>query len=168
MKRLHVHVAVADLEQSLRFYSMLFGAEPAVRKPDYAKWMLDDPHVNFAISHRGEQPGLSHLGLQAENSAELEEIGTRLKAAEAVTLSEQDTTCCYAQSDKYWTEDPQGVRWESFHTHGETTIYGGHETESGAACCIPEHADGVAQTAKPSGKAACCDPKDAGRPGCCA
>jgi catechol 2,3-dioxygenase-like lactoylglutathione lyase family enzyme len=123
MKRLHVHVAVADLGQSISFYSTLFGAEPGVRKDDYAKWMLDDPRVNFAISQRGEQPGLSHLGLQAENAAELEEIGARLKAAGAVTLSEQNISCCYAQSDKYWAEDPQGVRWESFHTHGATITY---------------------------------------------
>jgi catechol 2,3-dioxygenase-like lactoylglutathione lyase family enzyme len=162
MKRLHVHVAVADLDQSIRFYATLFGTEPSVRKHDYAKWMLDDPRINFAISQRGERPGLSHLGLQAENRDELEEIGARLKSAEAVTLSETNTSCCYARSDKYWAEDPQGVRWESFHTHGESTVYGGHETEIGAACCIPAEGSRAAQSS------ACCNPQDAGKPGCCA
>jgi catechol 2,3-dioxygenase-like lactoylglutathione lyase family enzyme len=149
MKRLHVHVAVADLEQSLRFYSMLFGVEPAVHKPDYAKWMLDDPRVNFAISQRGEQPGLSHLGLQAENNAELEEISVRLKAADALGLREQNTICCYAQSDKYWAEDPQGVRWESFHTHGEATTYSAAEhtpAEAIGTCCGATSANSANKT----------------------
>jgi catechol 2,3-dioxygenase-like lactoylglutathione lyase family enzyme len=162
MKRLHVHVAVADLDQSIRFYATLFGVEPGVRKHDYAKWMLDDPRINFAISQRGERPGLSHLGLQAENREELEEIGARLKSAEAVTLSETDTSCCYARSDKYWAEDPQGVRWESFHTHGESTVYSDHGSGVGGACRIPETNTG---TAKPG---SCCNPQDEGGSGCCA
>lgn len=161
MKRLHVHVAVADLEQSIRFYATLFGTGPSVRKQDYAKWMLDDPRVNFAISQRGEQPGLSHLGVQAENSEELEAIGARLKAAEAVTLSEKNTSCCYAQSDKYWTEDPQGVRWESFLTHGESTVYGGREGGTSAACCVPAGGRNAAQSS------GCCDPHGAAQAGCC-
>ena len=167
MKRLHVHVAVADLDQSIRFYSPLFGTGPSVRKDDYAKWMLDDPRVNFAISKREPVPGINHLGIQAEDAAELEVIGERLKAAETVTLAERGTTCCYAHSDKYWAEDPQGIRWESFYTHGEATVYGGHETESGGACCTPEQAADAAQAASASGKTACCNPKEAGKAGCC-
>ena len=123
MKRFHVHVNVADLDASIGFYSTLFGSAPDVRKLDYAKWMLKDPRVNFAISQRDRAIGVDHLGLQAEDSAELEEIGARLLAAGKVTLAEQGTTCCYAHSDKYWAEDPQGVRWETFHTHGEATTY---------------------------------------------
>jgi hypothetical protein len=136
MKRFHVHVNVTDLDASIGFYSILFGTEPSVRKPDYAKWMLDDPRVNFAISQRDRAAGVDHLGLQADEGAELEEIGARLIAADKVALAEQGTTCCYAHSDKYWAEDPQGVRWESFQTHGEATTYSAppHE-QSGAACC---------------------------------
>ena len=164
MKRLHVHVAVADLGKSIQFYSTLFGTAPTVEKPDYAKWMLEDPRVNFAISQRGQIPGLSHLGIQAEDAAELEGIGERLMAAEAVAYAEHDTACCYARSDKYWAADPQGLRWESFYTHGETTVYGGHEKESDSACCTPEQA---AKAAQGSALAGCCNPADAGKPGCC-
>jgi hypothetical protein len=138
MKRFHVHVNVADLEASIGFYSTLFGSAPSVRKPDYAKWMLDDPRVNFAISQRDRATGVDHLGLQADDGAELEEIGARLIEADVVALAERGTTCCYAHSDKYWAEDPQGVRWETFHTHGEATTYSApdHQAEPGAgACC---------------------------------
>ena len=137
MKRFHVHVNVADLESSIGFYSTLFGSSPSMRKPDYAKWMLDDPRVNVAISQRERVTGVDHLGLQADDGAELEEIGARLAAADAVALAERDTTCCYAHSDKYWAEDPQGVRWESFHTHGEATTYSApdHHAEADAAAC---------------------------------
>jgi catechol 2,3-dioxygenase-like lactoylglutathione lyase family enzyme len=121
MKRFHVHVNVNDLDASIHFYSTLFGSAPTVHKPDYAKWMLEDPRVNFAISQRDRAAGVDHLGLQAEDGAELEAIGERLVAADAVALAEQGATCCYAHSDKYWAEDPQGVRWETFHTHGEAT-----------------------------------------------
>lgn len=123
MKRFHVHVNVSDLEASIGFYSILFGGGPSVRKPDYAKWMLDDPRVNFAISQRDRATGVDHLGLQSDEPQELEEIGKRLAAADAVAFAEKGTTCCYAHSDKYWAEDPQGVRWETFHTHGEATTY---------------------------------------------
>jgi catechol 2,3-dioxygenase-like lactoylglutathione lyase family enzyme len=137
MKRFHVHVNVDQLDQSIRFYTTLFGAAPSVLKPDYAKWMLDDPRINFAISQRGRKAGVDHLGLQADDTAELAAIGARLQAADAVALAEQGTTCCYAHSDKFWAEDPQGVRWESFHTHGEATTYTGAAGEGGAACCGP-------------------------------
>ena len=140
MKRFHVHVNVDQLDSSIRFYTTLFGAAPSVIKPDYAKWMLDDPRINFAISQRGRQPGVDHLGLQAEDAAELAAIGARLQAADAVALAEKGTTCCYAHSDKFWAEDPQGIRWESFHTHGEATSYTSYTSapdKTGAACCGP-------------------------------
>lgn len=125
MKRLHVHVAVKDLDQSLRFYSTLFAAEPAVVKADYAKWMLDDPRVNFAISVRdGEKSGIEHLGIQAESPAELAQVYGRLKAADRPVLDEGRTTCCYARSEKSWIADPDGTVWEAFFTDGEATVYG--------------------------------------------
>ena len=144
MKRLHVHVAVHDLQQSIRFYSALFAAEPAVKKDDYAKWMLEDPRVNFAISTRASKAGLDHLGIQAENAAELEDLGSRLAHADVAITAQKGASCCYAKSDKYWTIDPQGIAWESFHTLDSVPMYG-QETrpraievkESKAACCGP-------------------------------
>ena len=124
MKRMHFHVGVADLDQAVRFYATLFGAEPSLRKPDYAKWMLDDPRVNFAISARSASPGLDHVGIQAETADELADITARLKAADASILEQDATTCCYARSDKTWVNDPSGLRWETFYTHGEATTYG--------------------------------------------
>src|SRR6476661_712324 len=116
MKRLHVHVSVDDLAQSIRFYSTLFAAEPAVRKDDYAKWMLDDPRVNFAISTRAGQGGVNHLGFQVDSSAELDAMETQLLAADRKLVAEKNTDCCYARSDKYWVTDPAGIAWETFHT----------------------------------------------------
>jgi len=124
MKRLHVHVSVDDLAGSIRFYSALFGSEPTVAKPDYAKWMLDDPRVNFAISSRGGQAGVDHLGIEVETPEELKDVYGRLQQAERPVLEEGATTCCYAKSEKAWTSDPQGILWESFLTSGESTIYG--------------------------------------------
>jgi hypothetical protein len=125
MKRFHVHVTVEDLSQSVRFYSTLFAIEPTVLKPDYAKWMLEDPRVNFAISTgTGHSAGISHLGIQAEDEGELGEIYDRLAEAERPVLEEKATTCCYARSDKQWIADPQGVPWETFYTYGESTVYG--------------------------------------------
>ena len=141
MKRLHVHVAVEDLARSIGFYSTLFGAEPAVLKDDYAKWMLDDPRVNFAISDRARAPGVDHLGIQVETGPELAELAGRLKAAGEVTRDQVATTCCYAKGDKAWVNDPSGIRWETFHTFGEATAYGEDEpdvapaTQPAAACC---------------------------------
>ena len=143
MKRFHVHVAVHDLKQSIRFYSALFAAPPAVEKDDYAKWMLDDPRVNFAISTRGAKTGLDHLGMQAENGAELEEIGSRLAQADVSVLPQKGASCCYAKSDKYWTLDPQGIAWESFHTLDSVPVYGGDtrteapNSRTKAPCCAP-------------------------------
>lgn len=124
MKRLHVNLAVDDLGQSVRFYSGLFGTEPAVLEHDYAKWMLDDPRVNFAIATRGRRPGLDHLGIQVEDRAELDEVYGRLKASEGRTLEQGEVTCCYANSEKSWVFDPQGIAWEAFLTHGRSTTYG--------------------------------------------
>ena len=124
MKRMHVHVAVDDLKQSIGFYSALFAAEPAVIKTDYAKWMLDDPRVNFAISTRGRQPGLDHLGIQVESGDELKEIYARLHKAGGNIIEQGQTACCYAKSEKSWIDDPAGISWETFLTTGESTDYG--------------------------------------------
>ena len=140
MKRLHVHVGVHDLEQSIGFYSALFASAPSVKKDDYAKWMLDDPRVNFAISTCGgkKAAGLNHLGIQAENAAELEELATRLADAEISAAAQKGVSCCYAKSDKYWTLDPQGLAWESFHTLEDAQVFGEGtrpQAREAKACC---------------------------------
>ena len=124
MKRLHVGVGVSDLAASVRFYSELFGAAPTVEKADYAKWRLDDPRVNFSISSRGDASGVNHLGIEADDGAELDEIRTRLDAAEGPVLDVGKTTCCYARSRKAWIRDPDGVPWEAFHTFGQSETFG--------------------------------------------
>ena len=135
MKRFHVHVAVPNLQQSIAFYSAMFGAAPAVVKPDYAKWMLEDPRVNFAISQgAGRREGVNHLGFQAENGAELDEIHGRLQAADASIVAEKDVSCCYARSDKYWVKDPAGIAWESFHTLGTVPVYDAEAAAPAGAC----------------------------------
>jgi catechol 2,3-dioxygenase-like lactoylglutathione lyase family enzyme len=134
-------MAVADLEQSIQFYSTFFNTAPTVKKEDYAKWMLDDPRINFAISTRGKEPGLDHLGIQVEDPADLQEISLRLKAARQPILEQEQTTCCYAKADKAWVHDPQGVAWESFYTTGAATTYGEDaelQSQSKSACCAPE------------------------------
>jgi predicted enzyme related to lactoylglutathione lyase len=148
MKRLHVHVAVEDLPQSIGFYSALFDAQPAVVKTDYAKWMLDDPRVNFAISTRGRQPGLDHLGIQVEDADELQEVYARLHKAGGNVIEQGQTACCYAKSEKSWIDDPAGIAWETFLTTGESTTYGDGSGEREArvahekqgACCVPQGA----------------------------
>ena len=141
MKRLHVHVAVESIDESVKFYSVLFGGDPTVRKPDYAKWMLEDPRVNFAISARGRRPGVEHLGIQVENQGELAEVAGRLRTAQQRLFDEGATTCCYARSEKAWVRDPSGVSWETFHTTGESTTYGEAPANDPAAqstgCCAP-------------------------------
>ena len=143
MKRFHVHVGVHDLKQSIRFYSALFAAEPTVLKDDYAKWQLEDPRINFAISTAPGKTGIDHLGLQAENGAELEEIGSRLAQADVSVTPQKGASCCYAKSDKYWTIDPQGVAWESFHTLESAPVYGedrkARAEKRTGACCVPSH-----------------------------
>lgn len=166
MNRLHVHVNVTDLARSVRFYTTLFGAEPSVSKPDYAKWMLEDPRVNFAISKRGRATGLDHLGIQVESTTALQSIADRLRDAEISSLSEAGTTCCYAQSDKEWTIDPNGVRWETFHTFGASTEYGvaAAHAPMTVACCGPEADDGARcgpQTGDDGKLSSCCGPKAA-------
>ena len=135
MKRFHVHVAVPDLKQSIRFYSTMFGAEPAVVKDDYAKWMLEDPRVNFAISQRGGAAGINHLGFQVDEASELKEIHARLQAADSSVLEEKNVACCYARSDKYWVTDPAGVAWESFHSLGTVPFYNGTTKEATKGTC---------------------------------
>jgi len=142
MKRLHLHVSVPDLAQSIQFYATLFGAPPSVTKDDYAKWMLEDPRVNFAISARGGPAGIDHAGIQVEGADELGELATRLKAAGERTFDEAGATCCYAKSDKSWIRDPAGVRWETFFTFGEAVTYGEDSAsaaliaaEPASACC---------------------------------
>ena len=142
MKRFHVHVSVPDLDSSIRFYSTLFGTEPAVVKGDYAKWMLEDPRVNFAISQRGGKAGLNHLGLQTDSDEELEVLNGQLQQADLATHAEKETACCYARSNKYWVTDPTGIAWETFHTLGEVPTFNGEDetASAGAAapCCTPE------------------------------
>jgi len=154
MKRLHVHLAVTDLEQSVRFYSALFAAEPTLRQVDYAKWQLEDPRMNFAISTRGRAPGLDHLGIQVESDDELGELDARLAAAELPALAQPDAACCYASSNKHWTLDPQGVPWESFHTLAQIPVFGvdSRAAATRGACCAPT-SEAIAVTAPQRG---CC------------
>lgn len=142
MKRFHVHISVPDLAGSIRFYSTLFGTEPAVIKGDYAKWMLEDPRVNFAISQRGGKAGLNHLGLQAESDAELESLGAQLHRADLAVTAEKETACCYARSNKYWVTDPTGIAWETFHTLGSVPTFDGEVAgeKVQAGCCAPAKA----------------------------
>jgi catechol-2,3-dioxygenase len=142
MKRIHLHISVEDINKSIGFYNSLFGVPPTVTKPDYAKWMLDDPYVNFAISQRGATPGLDHIGIQVESDRELSEIKARLEAAELSLLTEEGTTCCYAKSDKHWVQDPSGIAWETYRTLESAPTFSGQKsaeanTETSAACCVP-------------------------------
>lgn len=152
MKRFHVHVSVDDLDANVRFYSAMFGAPPAILKPDYAKWMLDDPRVNFAISSRGVKAGVDHLGVQVESASELTALREQAAAAKFAGFDHANAECCYARSDKYWTTDPQGIPWETFHTLGSIPIYGKTESTDGLACCASTPA--VDAQAEKSG--ACC------------
>jgi len=159
MKRFHVHVSVADLSASIRFYSELFGSNPTIEKPDYAKWMLDDPRVNFAISTRGKEPGLDHLGIQVESKDELGDVYARLRRAGGTIIEQGETTCCYAKSEKSWIDDPAGISWETFFTTGESTHYGDGTGERGAriahekVCCEPQ----TALQSVPQAGSACCE-----------
>jgi catechol 2,3-dioxygenase-like lactoylglutathione lyase family enzyme len=144
MKRFHVHVSVEDLQANIRFYSSIFGAQPVVTKEDYAKWMIDDPRINFAISTRGHSTGVNHLGIQVDSDAELKAMKVNLIAAQAPVLEQQEASCCYAKSDKYWVTDPQGVAWETYHSLGGVPVFGEdsgtHPANDGkktAACCMP-------------------------------
>lgn len=146
MKNFHIHVGVKNLEESIRFYSTLFGQQPIKQKEDYAKWMLSDPKLNFAISTRSDEVGVNHLGIQVETPVELEEIKTRLTKADLRIYDEGETTCCYAKSDKTWVSDPSGVAWEAYQNMGDAEIYSEPKEESKGACCVPT----------PSAKKSCC------------
>lgn len=138
MKRFHIHVGVKDLEKSIKFYSVLFGQQPAKRKPDYAKWMLDDPRLNFAISTRTETAGVDHLGIQVEQESELEEITERLKKADLGVYDEGEATCCYAKSSKAWVSDPAGVPWEAYRTMADAEVFSEKaEVQDEGSCCGP-------------------------------
>ena len=155
MKRLHLHVSVPDLSRPISFYETLFGAAPTVVKPDYAKWLLEDPHVNFAISTRAKK-GLDHLGIQVDDERELTEVRERLNANEVTLTDEGETVCCYAKSDKTWVQDPVGVAWETYRTMEDAEIYGKNPVMSESACCTPET----------KGTLNCCEPSQA-TAGCC-
>lgn len=163
MKRFHVHVHVDDLAKSVGFYSQLFATDPARLEGDYAKWMLDDPPVNFAISTRGSQPGIDHLGIQTDDPAELASMKARAEDAEMKMLDEGTTTCCYARSEKHWVTDPQGIAWEHFHTLENIPVF--HETDDvvvgDSACCAPSASLVVETAAEP---VACCPPATRGKP----
>lgn len=153
MKRLHVHIAVDDLEKSIGFYSTLFGAKPTKQKTDYAKWMLDDPRVNFAISSRGAKAGIDHLGIQVEAAEELEGLRERMKKADLGLFDEGETTCCYAESDKSWVKDPSGIAWEAYHTMADAELFNKASGESTSACCAPKEVKPAASCAPKTG---CC------------
>lgn len=159
MKRLHISLAVEDLSESVRFYTALFRAEPTVLKADYAKWMLEDPRLNFALVSRGRTVGVDHLGFQVESEAELEALRAQMASTDQATVVQKGTVCCYARSDKYWTSDPQGLAWELFHTHGPALVYGDETDLNGrvgkAACCQPESA----AVSDAAGQAVCCVPR---------
>jgi len=140
MKRLHIHISIEDLSESIKFYSQLFGKEPTKRKSDYAKWMLDDPKVNFAISARGSAPGIDHLGIQVENTNELDEVRERLEKADLQTFAEGETVCCYAKSDKTWVEDPSGIAWETYRTMEDAETFN-EDRPAENACCKPSNLD---------------------------
>jgi hypothetical protein len=165
MKRLHVHVSVDNLNNSIKFYSGMFGVEPTVVKPDYAKWMLEDPRVNFAISHRGAEIGLNHLGIQVESSNELGEMQYRLAGLQPNVEKDEGVACCYAKSDKYWVTDPSGIAWETFHTLDTIPVFGESKKSSPGAepCCIPQ------SVAKSKTDTPCCVPATSAKQGssCC-
>ena len=168
MKRFHLHVSVSDLDESIRFYSTLFAAEPTVQQFDYAKWMLDDPRINFAISTRRQPVGVNHLGLQVDTGEELRGMHAQLQAADAQLIQENEQPCCYARSDKYWVTDPTGIAWETFHTLGNIPVYGEDTAVfNHGAAIVP------VQSENAGGKTACCVPagkieSKPDRPDCCA
>ena len=169
MKRFHVHAHVQDLAASIRFYSRLFGAEPTRVEADYAKWMLDDPRINFAISTRGGAPGIDHLGIQTDTAEELAELKARAAAADMALADEGETTCCYARSEKHWVTDPQGIAWEHFHTLGNIPVFSeqgaapavAQDAPQASACCAPATPSsrgkpiGIAVNAAPGGSSCC-------------
>jgi lactoylglutathione lyase len=159
MKRFHVHAHVEDLSQSIAFYSKMFGAEPTRIESDYAKWMLEDPRINFAISTRGGKPGVDHLGIQTDTEEELVELKARAQAADMALLDEGETTCCYARSDKYWVTDPQGIAWEQFHTLGNVPVFSEKTpsaTGQSSACCAGDAPRGKPVAIPVKASSSCC------------
>lgn len=165
MKRIHIHIAVEKMLESKNFYQILFGVSPSIEREDYVKWEINNPALNFAISKRGQQPGINHLGIQVESDEELAEISGRFKKAEHTFSEQKGASCCYAHSNKHWSFDPSGVAWESFHTIGNLTIFGSDTTNEdaneGGACCIPIN------NGKGNDKAACCIPNENDVGNCC-
>jgi hypothetical protein len=166
MKRFHVHLHVDNLDQSVGFYSKLFAAAPTRVETDYAKWMLDDPRINFAISTRGSKPGVDHLGFQTDDEQNLLVLKARAEAADMAFLDEGETTCCYARSDKHWVTDPQGIAWEHFHTLGDIPVFNeakktdANKAATTSACCSPADS----QVAPAEAAASCCAPQSRGKP----
>ena len=159
MKRFHVHAHVEDLPRSIAFYSKMFGAEPTRVEGDYAKWMLEDPRLNFAISTRGGQPGVDHLGIQTDTEDELAELKARAQAADMALLDEGETTCCYARSDKYWITDPQGIAWEQFHTLADIPVFSEQKPAAVAepsACCAAAAPSGKPVAIPVKASSSCC------------
>ena len=156
MKRFHIHIGVENLDESIRFYSGLFGAQPVKTKPDYAKWLLDDPRVNFAISTHAKKKGLDHLGIQVDEEGELTELRERLKTADMAVLDEGETICCYARSEKSWIQDPTGIPWEAYRTMEDAQLFSGQLDQAESACCTPET----------KGEPDCCEPSEK-TAGCC-
>ncbi len=151
MKRLHVHVSVESIEEAVKFYTTMFGAEPVKQKADYAKWLLDDPSVNFAISAKGQKPGFDHFGIQVDEESELAEVRKRIGKAELKTFDEGKTTCCYAEADKTWVKDPAGLPWEAYQFMGDAEIFQEAKAEEKSACCAPKETT----SAEPK-KTGCC------------
>ena len=156
MKRFHLHIGVDNLDASIQFYRALFGAPPIKTKPDYAKWLLDDPRVNFAISTRAKMTGVDHLGIQVEEERELTELRERLRKSEMDLTDEGETVCCYARSDKSWVQDPSGIAWETYRTMEEAQVFSGNRAGPEGACCTPET----------KGQPGCCEPSEK-TVGCC-
>ena len=161
MKRFHVNLSVKDLSESIRFYTALFATEPAIRKDDYAKWMLDDPRINFAIAQRGQAPGVNHLGFQVDSTEELTAMRAQLTRADHGLVEQAGAACCYANSDKYWITDPEGIAWETFHTLDSIPIYGADTqvVPNSSACCMP---------LKATKDEACCEATAKSASSCCA
>lgn len=169
MKRIHIHIAVNELAESIGFYATVFGESPSVEKEDYAKWALEDPAINFAISKRGHSSGVNHLGIQVDSEDELAEIAKRLDDAEIDSSPEEGASCCYAHSNKHWALDPQGIAWESFYTLGDIAVFGEDTkmdaADESSACCIPLN---KGESKDVQAEAACCVPQENDATGCCA
>ncbi len=161
MKRMHIHVGVKNIAEGVKFYSALFGAEPTKQMPDYAKWMLDDPRLNFAISTRSGKQGVDHLGFQVDDEKALSALREQLRQADIATFDEGETVCCYAESDKSWLQDPAGIAWEAYQTMSDAQLFSDKKASADNACCTPVSIPLVAAPAS------CCEPSDNNNSGCC-